>query len=273
MMSAENQPLEPRKPTVQKIWSVPLVRAIAYGLIPFGFLMIKFLLAWLLQNSSLDAQAWSGALCTLASVITGGVLLKNDREAALCQPNVVERNREEQSTFASFKVNLFFLPLFLIIGLNFFWGWGTGAFFQTESLPFFTTIWGITGVLRIVEKEVYFRGLVFETLQEKGIQYAALVAAALFAFMNSPLVFGEMFLQTALLFLFNFSFGFVWVLICFSQGGVWIGILMHILFNKSESFAASAVAGNDMWVKGLQCAVLLLYGAYMLIKIKKIEKA
>lgn len=246
----------------------PLLRAIGYALIPtlfyfagilqFFFGVIRFWIPSMRFNLFWQA---------LAGLVALGLLSKQ-RQKELDETDVVMRSKAEQKSLLSPKITLGFLPLVIIIAACLYFS--ISVFINGDIGSIVSIV--LHALLAAIAGEVFFRGVIFEFLQEKGFTYGLFVSSLLYAFSNALFYIG-VFSLPQLLFqlLFLFVFAITAGLICFTTGRLWLAVVWNFLFNL-PLFAGFNLNPFYLAWMALYTAAMVLYSAYLFYQLNKAQK-
>ncbi len=174
------------------------------------------------------------------------------RELGLCMP---------EGKLSSY---LFYIPLALLITVNLWNG-------VTLNMPVSETVLYIASMLWVgFLEEIIFRGFLFKALCENGIKTAFAVSSLTFGIGHIVnLLNGAELLPTLLQIVSAIVIGFLFTVIFYKSGSLWLCILTHGIFNSLSAFA---VEPNDT-VRILTCAAICaIAGLYAFLLLKPLKK-
>lgn len=160
------------------------------------------------------------------------------------------------------KYFLFFIPLVVLVSINFWFGAQSSLGFL-DSLMFIITMLCV-GFL----EEIIFRGFLFKAMEKDSLKWAVIVSSLTFGFGHiiNLFVAGADILTTILQICYATTTGFLFVIIFYKGKTLLPCIITHSLFNSLSLFAASASATINI-ITAVVIMVLTLAYAIVLIKI------
>ncbi|MDO5649739.1 MAG: CPBP family intramembrane metalloprotease [Gallicola sp.] len=195
--------------------------------------------------------------CFIVAAILGGLLYKrkypDKRKGLVPYP---------------YKKFLWFLPLIVMEGIVFFQGISKG-----DNGLIYLVLFAFTLAVGFAE-EFFFRGIILTILQEDGKLYGIVVSSILFGVLHAANILGGANLfYTFLQVLFAFLFGFAAGLIVTMGGSLIPVILWHFAHNFISLLTGDGATGTidslSFTISGIQTAILILYGIYLLVKLKE----
>lgn len=185
-------------------------------------------------------------------------LKKNElfAEYGLCKPK------------ASAKSMLFYIPIFVMLTANLWYG-VTANYGFLESVLYILTMFCV-GFL----EEIIFRGLLFEAMKKDSIKAAIVVSSITFGIghiINLINGSGAELLPNLLQVIYATAAGFMFVMMYYKSGSMIVCIVAHGLFNALSAFANEANATQEMRIL---TAILLAvitggYAVYIAVTMKK----
>lgn len=177
-------------------------------------------------------------------------------EYGLCKPK------------ASAKSMLFYIPIFVMLTANFWYG-VTDNYGVLESVLYILAMFCV-GFL----EEIIFRGLLFEAMKKDSIKAAIVVSSITFGIghiINLINGSGAELLPNLLQVIYATAAGFMFVMMYYKSGSMIVCIVAHGLFNALSAFANEANATQEMRIL---TAILLTvitggYAVYIAITMKK----
>lgn len=150
------------------------------------------------------------------------------------------------------RTYLFFLPLLLMISVN-FWG---GVCLRTRPLE---TLFYVISMLCVgVIEEVIFRGFLFKALQKDKLSVAIIVSSVTFGFGHIVnLLSGADVFLTLLQIVYATAAGFLFTVIFYRSGSLLPCIVTHSLINATSAFSAEA----DLTLSVITAVVLTVVSA------------
>jgi len=160
------------------------------------------------------------------------------------------------------KYFLFFIPLVVLVSINFWFGAQSSLGFL-DSLMFIITMLCV-GFL----EEIIFRGFLFKAMEKDSLKWAVIVSSLTFGFGHiiNLFVAGADILTTILQICYATTTGFLFVIIFYKGKTLLPCIITHSLFNSLSLFATSASATTNI-ITAVVIMVLTLAYAIVLIKI------
>lgn len=131
---------------------------------------------------------------------------------------------------------------------------------QYAILLFFTTAVGFN-------EEIYFRGLAFKFLEEKGRRRAIVCTSVIFGILHlANALNGKNALYLVLQMLFAFMAGFVLVEIVSISKSLWIVIIWHAAHDYIAGVTNDVFDTTKLIILAVQVVVLLIYAIYLWIR-------
>ena len=158
---------------------------------------------------------------------------------------------------------LYFLPMLLLATGN-VWD-GFEAHYTGASL------WYAIGSMALVGfvEEMVFRGFLFRALLRKdGPRTAVIVSAVTFGIGHIVnLLAGMATAENLMMILFAVAWGFVFTMVYYKSGSLWLCILVHAVVDVLSMVAAETVWGSWLYIG----ATVVLGGAYSLYLARRVE--
>lgn len=160
------------------------------------------------------------------------------------------------------KYFLFFIPLVVLVSINFWFGAQSSLGFL-DSLMFIITMLCV-GFL----EEIIFRGFLFKAMEKDSLKWAVIVSSLTFGFGHiiNLFVAGADILTTILQICYATTTGFLFVIIFYKGKTLLPCIITHSLFNSLSLFAATVSTTINI-ITAVVIMVLTLAYAIVLIKI------
>ena len=166
---------------------------------------------------------------------------------------------------------LFYLPLAILMSANLINGLKLNLSLA-ETVLYILTMFCV-GFL----EEVIFRGLLFKSMAENGVKSAIIVSSITFGMGHIINLFngsGAELLPNILQIIYATAAGFMLVMIFHKTGSLIPCIVFHGIFNTLSVFADESVLSLNQRI--ISCVFLVIvsggYGAYIALKVKKINK-
>ncbi|MBO7319264.1 MAG: CPBP family intramembrane metalloprotease [Clostridia bacterium] len=166
---------------------------------------------------------------------------------------------------------LFYLPLAILMSANLINGLKLNLSLA-ETVLYILTMFCV-GFL----EEVIFRGLLFKAMAENGVKSAIIVSSITFGMGHIINLFngsGAELLPNILQIIYATAAGFMLVMIFHKTGSLIPCIVFHGIFNTLSVFADESVLSLNQRI--ISCVFLVIvsggYGAYIALKVKKINK-
>ena len=166
---------------------------------------------------------------------------------------------------------LFYLPLAILMSANLINGLKLNLSLA-ETVLYILTMFCV-GFL----EEVIFRGLLFKAMAENGVKSAIIVSSITFGMGHIINLFngsGAELLPNILQIIYATAAGFMLVMIFHKTGSLIPCIVFHGIFNTLSVFADESVLSLNQRI--ISCVFLVVvsggYGAYIALKVKKINK-
>lgn len=168
------------------------------------------------------------------------------------------RHQYETSLVATKKELLWFLPL-LISEIVVF---SAGIQLEQDILLYVCLI--LFTVFVGISEEVFFRGIIFNILKDKGIRYAVVASSILFGVLHlANLAGGARIEYTVLQVFFAFLFGVVAAQISVLSQSLLPAIIWHFSHDLIAFMTGNELDARAMIVLGFQCIVLSAYALYL----------
>ncbi|MBQ8844470.1 MAG: CPBP family intramembrane metalloprotease [Clostridia bacterium] len=166
-----------------------------------------------------------------------------------------------KSPFKS-KYFLFFIPLIILISINFWFGLKSNIKF-IETLIFIITMLCV-GFL----EEIIFRGFLFTAMKKDSLKWAIIISSLTFGFGHIINLFSANaeFLPTILQICYSTTTGFLFVILFYKGKTLLPCILTHSIFNSLSIFAANVNQTINI-ITTIVIMILTLIYAVILIKI------
>ena len=166
----------------------------------------------------------------------------------------------------NFKKDLFYLPLLVLISINFFFG----ARLNANALE---TVLYVLSMLAVgFLEEVIFRGLLFKAMAKDNLKVAVIVSSLTFGIGHVVnLITGNgAVVATILQIIYATAVGFLFVIIFLKGGSLLPCIIAHALVNASSIFSAQdeSILWMQLVTAGVTIVVAAAYSVY-LIKARK----
>ncbi len=160
------------------------------------------------------------------------------------------------------KYFLFFIPLVVLVSINFWFGAQSSLGFL-DSMMFIVTMLCV-GFL----EEIIFRGFLFKAMEKDSLKWAVIVSSLTFGFGHiiNLFVAGADILTTILQIFYATTTGFLFVIIFYKGKTLLPCIITHSLFNSLSLFAATISTTLNIITAVVIMALTLAY-AIVLIKI------
>ena len=160
------------------------------------------------------------------------------------------------------KYFLFFIPLVVLVSINFWFGAQSSLSFL-DSMMFIITMLCV-GFL----EEIIFRGFLFKAMEKDSLKWAVIVSSLTFGFGHiiNLFVAGADILTTILQIFYATTTGFLFVIIFYKGKTLLPCIITHSLFNSLSLFAATISTTLNIITAVVIMALTLAY-AIVLIKI------
>ncbi len=124
-----------------------------------------------------------------------------------------------------------------------------------------------------INEEIYYRGLILNLLESKGIKYAIIVSSLLFGLVHAfNLLGGKSLTYILLQILFATLFGFLCGEIAVLTGSLIIPIVWHSLHDLIALSTSQALDTSAIFILGIQSLILLIYAIYLWKNIDKLHK-
>ncbi len=151
---------------------------------------------------------------------------------------------------------LFFLPMLVLMTGN-LWG-GVGVAYGGAAQVFAVISMLLVGFI----EELIFRGFLFRALLKRNPAPVAItISAVTFGIGHLVnLLAGQGGLESLLQVLFAIAWGFLFTLVCYHSGSLWVCIIVHGLVDVCSKFAAPEIGSDYVYV----AVTILISAAYCL---------
>lgn len=230
----------------------PILVSILWALLILPFYVLGSILTQKMNMNDVNTKLVNG-LCVFLAVFTAIIYIwKSDYSFS----NIGFRKPEKNSSRSVF----FYFPPIIIELLGFIAGFNFTINYLF-SVIFFTIAVGFA-------EEIYFRGLIFKTLEVKGIKKAIIISSIIFGIMHLNNVLGGAdILYTLIQIVYAFAFGFVFVEIFYLTKSLIPVILWHFIHDCLNYIQNTPDMQVTIIFGGIQAVILLIYAVYMWRKI------
>lgn len=225
-----------------------LIIALGYALLMLIFPVVSSVIIQIAEitneTSALLIQAGAFGIATLL-----GLFLMKRR-----------KNKIHERTERDISKVLWFTPLIMIEIIPLFLGFRSDlTITYVITLVIFTVFVGLS-------EEIFFRGLVLNTLKENGVKYGIIVSSVMFGILHLSNIAGGVSIEYAILqVLFAFLFG----LVAAQLAVITKSLIPIIIWHFSHDFIAF-ITGDAMIlttpalvILGIQCIILIVYCIYL----------
>lgn len=155
------------------------------------------------------------------------------------------------------KRYLFYLPLLIILSVN-FWG-GVGTSLNIVEIVLYIISMLCVGFL----EEIIFRGFLFTAMKKDNLKAAVIVSSITFGIGHIVnLLSGAEFLPTLLQIIYAAAAGFLFTIMFYKSGSLLFPILVHSLLNATSAFC---IQGNMQLQIITACVLTVVSIVYALI--------
>lgn len=187
----------------------------------------------------------------LCVVLIGWIIKNNLRDKyGLCK-----------STYSS-KYFLYFIPLLILISINFWFG------LQLKMSLIDTSLYVITMLCVGVLEEIIFRGFLFKAMEKDNLKWAVIISSLTFGFGHIINLFSANadIISTILQIFYATTTGFLFVIIFYKGKTLLPCIVTHSLFNALSIFAKNTSLTINIIITIVMMVLTLSY-AILIIKI------
>lgn len=223
-----------------------LFKSLAYGILIVLFPIASSVIIQI-NNITDDTTAYAIHAASFGTAALIGLLIYRKRKPA-----------PESFPAAEKKDLLWFLPLIIseVVVLS------AGIQIAPDPILYLSLI--LFTVFVGISEEVYFRGIIFNILKDKGIPYAIWASSIIFGILHlSNLVGGANTLYTVLQVFFAFLFGFVAAQISVLSQSLLPAIIWHFAHDFLAFMTGNELDSRAMVVLAFQCLVLIAYAVYL----------
>ncbi|MFA9463307.1 MAG: lysostaphin resistance A-like protein [Velocimicrobium sp.] len=182
------------------------------------------------------------------SIIIGLVIMKRSRIS------IREYGFRKPDTKSARNV-WYYVPLFLVEGISFF---GDETAYKEGVSVYLTLL--LFCIMVGFHEEIYFRGLVFGFLGEKGKKIAILVSSSIFGVLHLANALGGQNIQyTCLQIGFAFLVGIVLAELVSITKSLWMVIIWHSLHDFIASSSSDVIDTKELIVSFIQILIFLIY--------------
>lgn len=207
------------------------------------------------KNELLFALLWIGVYCVVSIPIRGNLgdespVMLAGLAAIAAGIAVFVKKFGLEETYGLVKWQgragdyLYFLPV-LILATGNLWG-GVGIAYQGAAQVFAVLSMMLIGFI----EELLFRGFLFRALLKKDSAPVAItISAVTFGIGHLVnLLAGQGGWESLIQVIFAIAWGFLFTLVFYKSGSLWICILVHALVDVFSKFAAAEAAGIGEWI-------------------------
>lgn len=232
----------------------PVLTSILWALLILAFYILGGVITQVNKMNAANTKLVDG-LCIWGAVLTAIIYIwKSNYTFAEIGFKHIEKG--------TIPIALYFLPAAVmeIIGFT------VGFNFNIKYL--FATIFCTVAVG--FAEEIYFRGIIFKTLEIKGIKKAIIISSAIFGVMHAGnIVGGADIFYTCIQIVFAFAFGIVFVEIFYFTKSLIPIIIWHFVHDCLTYIENTPTTQTTIILGGIQTLILVIYAVYMWRKIGK----